>query len=471
MTDRPFVGGADTAVDPTPGYYPDPSIPGFVRYWGGTAWVPGTSRPAPGEGEVLEPPRFAARQAPPPAARYVPPPSVQSSVPPSAPEPDLVAGPTPAPAPGPMPSTAPGPAAAPATEAAIGETGPLFFDQTSGGASFVLAPEAELELELRRRSAAEAAVPAPAPDPASVPVSAPAPVVAPAPLSGPAAAPEPARRPTSKPQPAPESEVVPARAAAEPADALHRVSWGSLPARPNPSGAPAPAPAAATAAAAAAATSVSEPTTAPEAVPARKSQPVSPTPRGAAVRKPTARAARPSRPSRPVRPAALGRRLAARLFDSMVIAMIAVGAGVPLVSSAVTHMQDTLDHAKLVARLTHHEVDVWLLDAVVVGKAGVLLGVLVLAGVLYEVLPTARTGQTLGKRLMGIKVVRVAAPARGGRPAGGPAGPPAFGRSLLRWIVRQISVFSVVGLLSPLFDPAARRGWQDRAARTRVVRS
>ncbi|MFD9356485.1 DUF2510 domain-containing protein, partial [Streptomyces sp. NPDC060031] len=28
------------------GYYPDPSIPGFVRYWNGASWVPGTSRPA-----------------------------------------------------------------------------------------------------------------------------------------------------------------------------------------------------------------------------------------------------------------------------------------------------------------------------------------------------------------------------------------------------------------------------------------
>ncbi|RST11462.1 DUF2510 domain-containing protein, partial [Streptomyces sp. WAC05950] len=29
------------------GYYPDPSIPGYIRYWNGAAWVPGTSRPAP----------------------------------------------------------------------------------------------------------------------------------------------------------------------------------------------------------------------------------------------------------------------------------------------------------------------------------------------------------------------------------------------------------------------------------------
>ncbi|MFR9755572.1 RDD family protein [Streptomyces sp. TR06-5] len=36
---------------PVPGYYPDPSIPGYIRYWNGSAWTPGTSRPAPGPGE------------------------------------------------------------------------------------------------------------------------------------------------------------------------------------------------------------------------------------------------------------------------------------------------------------------------------------------------------------------------------------------------------------------------------------
>ncbi|MFB8062392.1 DUF2510 domain-containing protein, partial [Kitasatospora purpeofusca] len=51
MTDRPHAGGStETAVGPAPGYYPDPSVPGFVRYWGGSAWVPGTSRAAPAEG-------------------------------------------------------------------------------------------------------------------------------------------------------------------------------------------------------------------------------------------------------------------------------------------------------------------------------------------------------------------------------------------------------------------------------------
>ncbi|MGW0704983.1 RDD family protein [Streptomyces sp. NPDC002643] len=41
---------------PREGYYPDPSIPGYVRYWNGASWVPGTSRPAPSDGEPLVPP-------------------------------------------------------------------------------------------------------------------------------------------------------------------------------------------------------------------------------------------------------------------------------------------------------------------------------------------------------------------------------------------------------------------------------
>ncbi|WP_240983045.1 DUF2510 domain-containing protein, partial [Streptomyces sp. S3(2020)] len=40
---------------PREGYYPDPSIPGYVRYWNGVAWVPGTSRPAPSDGAAPAP--------------------------------------------------------------------------------------------------------------------------------------------------------------------------------------------------------------------------------------------------------------------------------------------------------------------------------------------------------------------------------------------------------------------------------
>lgn len=35
--------------NPPAGYYADPSVPGYIRYWDGTEWVAGTSRPAPEE--------------------------------------------------------------------------------------------------------------------------------------------------------------------------------------------------------------------------------------------------------------------------------------------------------------------------------------------------------------------------------------------------------------------------------------
>ncbi|WP_344289259.1 DUF2510 domain-containing protein, partial [Streptomyces synnematoformans] len=45
---------------PGPGYYPDPSIPGYVRYWNGAAWVPGTSRRAQeGEEHLVAPAEHA----------------------------------------------------------------------------------------------------------------------------------------------------------------------------------------------------------------------------------------------------------------------------------------------------------------------------------------------------------------------------------------------------------------------------
>ncbi|MBB5924659.1 hypothetical protein FHS34_000094 [Streptomyces echinatus] len=49
---------------PREGYYPDPSIPGYVRYWNGASWVPGTSRPAPKDGEPLVPPAGVQPAAP-----------------------------------------------------------------------------------------------------------------------------------------------------------------------------------------------------------------------------------------------------------------------------------------------------------------------------------------------------------------------------------------------------------------------
>ena len=79
---------------PEAGYYADPSIPGYIRYWDGTQWVPGTSRPAPSE------PPAAAQQAvapqPVPAAQFQTVPA-QAAHPATAPQPAAQQQPQPEP--------------------------------------------------------------------------------------------------------------------------------------------------------------------------------------------------------------------------------------------------------------------------------------------------------------------------------------------------------------------------------------
>uniref|UniRef100_UPI001CC961BF RDD family protein n=1 Tax=Streptomyces sp. LS1784 TaxID=2851533 RepID=UPI001CC961BF len=174
------------------------------------------------------------------------------------------------------------------------------------------------------------------------------------------------------------------------------------------------------------------------------------------------RAARTARVARVAGPAGLGRRLAARTVDTAVLLVVAVAAGIPLGRSVSDHLHRKLDQARMASALTRRQVQVWLVDDVVLGKIAVLIGILLFVSLLYEVLPVARTGQTFGKRLARIRVVDAAAPATRTRLS--------LGRSLLRWAVRQLGAVLLLGLVWPVFDRTARRGWQDRAARTRVVR-
>ncbi|KQV11697.1 MULTISPECIES: RDD family protein [unclassified Kitasatospora] len=408
MTERPLAGDLDTALDPAPGYYPDPSVPGFVRYWGGSAWVPGTSRPAPPAGESPAPPRGVTHRA---ATTFAP----------AAPPPRPVVGPPARTEPLQSAPSAPFPQPVLAVE----ETGPVFFDQTTGGASFVLAPFAERELlNVQEPPAATGWQAMPTPQPEVVSWGAPtATLPEPTPVAEPATSPQPAAQatPVAVPVPAvaPEPVAVP-------------------PVAVQPSAAVKPA--------------VLKPTVQKSAASARTLAAVArtPAPRRSAARKPPA----------PL-PAGLGRRAVARLVDTFALVVVAVAAGVPMIGSVIAHIETKVDQAKAASVGQDGQVRVWLVDGLVLGRVGALLGILVLAALLYEVLPVARTGQTFGKRLVGIRVADTTRAALA----------PTFGRSAVRWLVRQVALLSLVGLLAPLWDRPARRGWPDRAARTRVVRS
>ncbi|GAA0284581.1 hypothetical protein GCM10010302_23430 [Streptomyces polychromogenes] len=156
---------------------------------------------------------------------------------------------------------------------------------------------------------------------------------------------------------------------------------------------------------------------------------------------------------RAVRPAGLVRRGLARLLDSLVLAGVAAAVAVPLVPEVTAHLQAKVDAARASGRTT----TVWLLDATTAGRLGLVLGAVLLFGVFYEALPTARWGRTPGKKLCGVRVLATAT-----------LRPPGFGAALLRWLV--FASLGLPGTLWSLADRPRRRGLHDRAARTYAAR-
>jgi uncharacterized RDD family membrane protein YckC len=157
------------------------------------------------------------------------------------------------------------------------------------------------------------------------------------------------------------------------------------------------------------------------------------------------------------RPAGLGKRLVARLLDTVVLAALTAAAAVPLGTKAIDHVNEKIDAAKL----SGETVTVWLLDGTTSIYLGIILAVLLLAGVLCEVLPTAKWGRTLGKRLMGLDVRDIE-----GHDS------PDFGAALRRWLVYSVPGLLVVGIVGVawcLFDRPWRQCWHDKAAHTFVA--
>ncbi|MFI0928268.1 RDD family protein [Streptomyces sp. NPDC021012] len=236
---------------------------------------------------------------------------------------------------------------------------------------------------------------------------------------------------------------------------------------PTPSPAPQPRPRPAPAAAAPAPAPVQTPTPAP--VPATPSTPSTPS----WAQQPQPQEQQPVVPWKPpvedvfqaaaraqaaARPAGLGRRLVARLIDGVVLGALAGAAAVPFVTAAVDHIEGKIE----AARQSGTTVQVWLLDSTTSVQFGIALASLFVIGILYEALPTAKWGRTLGKKLCGIEVRDIEAHQ-----------PPTFGKALRRWLVYSVLGLlgiGVVNVLWCLFDRPWRQCWHDKAARTFVAR-
>ncbi|WP_406861183.1 RDD family protein [Streptomyces sp. HUAS MG47] len=478
----PPGGGGEV---PQAGYYPDPSIPGYVRYWNGAAWVPGTSRPAPKEGEPM----------PAPPASAMPPAPVLAS-----------------------------PAPAPVVTPSVEETGPVFLDEEPLEETRP-EPASAWQADTARQTgfggerdqkvswgAPEAADPrTPHQDPRTPADRTPADRTPAdrnpadrAPAAGPSAAPGlriagtvpgsgvvpadptggalPGVRQTQPGPDAPEGTVAirrrpagddggtmtiralggPAAAApqtprtAQPQAAAPQSTAPQVPAQAQPQ-AQAPAPAPVTTGQGGGADSWAQQVARLSQPEPATSQPVQQqpvVPWKPPVEDPFLKAAQAQASARP---AGLGRRLVARLIDAVVLGALAGGAASPFVAQAMDHIAGKIEAAKQ----SGTTVQVWLLDGTTSVQFGIALGIMLVLGVLYEALPTAKWGRTLGKKLCGLQVRDIEAHE-----------PPGFGAALRRWLVYGVLGLLVVGVVNVLwcvFDRPWRQCWHDKAARTFVA--
>ncbi|NBM21101.1 RDD family protein, partial [Streptomyces sp. GC420] len=478
----------------------DPSIPGYVRYWNGVSWVPGTSRPAPAKGE----------QAPAPAE------GPEGDAPASAPgSPGGAAAPA-APAAPAVPAPSPAPAE---------ETGPVFLDEDPPWRADPAQQDRDGRVSWGAGTAGSRS--GSGPDPRQNWPEA----------EGSAAAPvsgepwqTPGRRPADRPSPAPSVQ----------AGDLRRGATAQNRSRTDTPGAPGPGAGAGPGVGAGGGAGGGTGGAAPESpvwpapetaetpgtmtmrpagpgaqrtpADAQASGPAAPVPQqfgtdrrteqGPAADTPQAPAqqapmasgpgggasswpqqvhqlarsgeerADPVVPWKPpvvdpflaavqaqaaARPAGLGRRFAARLVDTLALALVMGAAAVPVAPAVTEHIDEKIEAAKL----TGETVTVWLLDGTTSLYLGILLGVFLIFGVLYEVLPTVKWGRTAGKKLFKVQVRDIEAHE-----------PPGFGAALRRWLVYGVLGLLVVGVVNVLwclFDRPWRQCWHDKAARTFVA--
>ncbi|MEV2243602.1 RDD family protein [Streptomyces sp. NPDC049970] len=513
---------------PREGYYPDPSIPGYVRYWNGASWVPGTSRPAPrqsGAAAAVPPPVPPADAAPPAARadetgpmyldevqapddtdgargtgtgtgesdapgrprsaaawqadtsrqtgfggdrdRHVswggPDPRTPDSAPAqsTAPSADPRAAAVPDPTRGALPGMRDGddgaaggavavragrPGDTPAGDGNRPPTDGTVTIRAVGPGGATRPPREEDPAPAGGTMAIRAVRPGAAQQPA-----APAPQ-SPAPQSAAPQGPQTPRAQAPQAQPAPAAQAPQLNTPLTPGSGGGSASWAQQAhqlARPeHHPGAQQMSP-----------RHVSQqrsplqsPTPSPQPGARPEQQPV--VPWKPPVDDPFQQLARAQASARP---AGLGRRLIARLVDTVVLGALVGAAGLPLVTRALEHIDRKIEAAEQ----SGETVTVWLLDSTTAGLFGGVLAVFLVLGVLLEALPTAKWGRTLGKRLCGLEVRDIES-----------HDSPSLGAALRRWLVYGVLGLAVVGVANVLWclvDRPWRQCWHDKAAHTFVA--
>lgn len=156
-------------------------------------------------------------------------------------------------------------------------------------------------------------------------------------------------------------------------------------------------------------------------------------------------------------PAGLGRRLTARVLDSLLPLAAAAAVAWPLVDRARDHVQRKIEAVEQ-AGVTD---TVWLLDTTTAGYLGLVLGAMLLVSLVLEAVPSAVWGRSPGKAATGLRLATMDGHDK-----------PGAGSTLVRWLTYSVLGVLLVGLLNVvwcLWDRPWRQCWHDKVAGTFVA--
>ncbi|MEP6696784.1 MAG: RDD family protein [Pseudonocardiales bacterium] len=163
-----------------------------------------------------------------------------------------------------------------------------------------------------------------------------------------------------------------------------------------------------------------------------------------------------------------GWRLLARIIDGFIVSLISAPFALPLYISYFRHILDKVQASTDAAQAGQPAPNLNVYDATTIKLIGLITLIGIAVALLYEVPQLAVWGQTVGKRICNVRVVRM-----GGSPRLG------FGSALLRWIATYAgsfvpvigSAYALADYLWLLWDRPYQQCLHDKFAKTVVVKA
>ncbi|MGH6655656.1 MAG: RDD family protein [Actinocrinis sp.] len=159
--------------------------------------------------------------------------------------------------------------------------------------------------------------------------------------------------------------------------------------------------------------------------------------------------------------ASAGSRILARIIDLCIAAVLSAPITITLILIAHRHDHAYVEQLRLQTKTTYRTLG---LDATGIALWVAAVAVVILTAIIFDVARLPRTGQTTGRRVVGVQVVTV------GTADGVPSGA-AFLRALLFWLLAILPVIDVLTLGGVLWGRPYRQGLHEKLSRTLSIRA